>query len=195
VLAAAIAPASGRKRRAAVAVSAWVSWCWRPLTATLPKLRSPSSRLADVQRHPIVAVTGFFRPGTTLSNAPSSNNLRVAKESCLAVVEVTAITVSSGPPMKRRNAKAQEAGVNFSHFGPEANVFDQARRGCSAPTAKQATAMKATTCISPEEAASTTAGLAPALIPCRSLPWEPISPDTDVLFSTNGLARWRGGEA
>jgi len=85
-------------------------------------------------------------------------------------------------------AKAKKTGVSFSHIGPEAKVFRQARRVVDYGNC---TGEKRTTGHSPRKAAGTTAGLAPAWIPVSS-PWEPISPDNDVLFY-EGACTWRGG--
>ena len=74
--------------------------------------------------HPIVAVTGSSGAGT--STVKRAFEHIFAREGITpAVVEGDSYHRYERMPMKEAMANALAAGENFSHFGPEANLFDK----------------------------------------------------------------------
>ena len=75
-------------------------------------------------KHPIVAVTGSSGAGTTtVKNAFEHMFRREGMKA--AIVEGDAFHRYDRVAMKAAVAEAHEKGVNLSHFGPEANLFDK----------------------------------------------------------------------
>lgn len=96
------------------------------------------------KRHPVVAVTGSSGAGT--STVKRAFEHIFARESITpAVVEGDSYHRFERAAMKDAMADALAKGENFSHFGPEANLFDKLEE-LSAFTAKQAGARSVTTC-------------------------------------------------
>jgi len=95
-------------------------------------------------------------------------------------------------PIEAEDAKALRSGVNFSHFGPEANVFDKLEE-LSAPTAKTGKRRRsATTCQPRRKAASHNGRLAPA--GSRSVhPLGARSPQTPCFAVSTKAARMAWG--
>lgn len=76
------------------------------------------------KKHPVIAVTGSSGAGTT--------TVKVAFEHIFRRLGVTPMVVEGDSfhrydraEMKKRTSEAQASGENFSHFGPEANLFDE----------------------------------------------------------------------
>jgi len=158
------------------AVSAWVSWlAGGPLTGRLCGNSDPLPRARDVQASTrIVAVTGSSGAGTsTVKTRLPSTSFDRERNSCRPVVEGDSYHRFERPPMKAEMAKAQEAGVNFSHFRPEANrPFDKLERSFVPHLRQNRNGREALpTCTALEESPpSTTARLAPAWNPGQFSP-------------------------
>ncbi|MBU1443226.1 MAG: phosphoribulokinase, partial [Gammaproteobacteria bacterium] len=75
------------------------------------------------QRHPIIAITGSSGAGTTSVTRTFENIFRREKISA-AIIEGDSFHRYDRNEMKARQAQAEAAGNrNFSHFGPENNLF------------------------------------------------------------------------
>ena len=76
------------------------------------------------KRHPIVAVTGSSGAGTSTVKRAFERIFR--REGITpAVIEGDSYHRFDRVAMKAKMAEAVAAGQNFSHFGPEANIFDK----------------------------------------------------------------------
>ena len=76
------------------------------------------------KRYPVVAVTGSSGAGT--STVKRAFEHIFARENIIpAVVEGDSYHRFERGPMKQAMADALSKGENFSHFGPEANLFDK----------------------------------------------------------------------
>ena len=84
-------------------------------------------------------------------------------------------------PMKTAMADALARGENFSHFGPEANLFDKLEQ-LFRSYGETGTGQKRYYLHSPEEAAEHNQRLGTHLDPGQFTPWEPIESGTDLLF-------------
>ena len=74
--------------------------------------------------HPVVAVTGSSGAGT--STVKRAFEHIFAREKIVpAVVEGDSYHRFERMPMKKAMSEALSRGENFSHFGPEANLFDK----------------------------------------------------------------------
>lgn len=76
------------------------------------------------EKHPIVAITGSSGAGTTTVMHAFGDIFRRLGVNP-AVVEGDCFHRYNRQEMKEEMKKAQAEGRNFSHFGPEANVFDR----------------------------------------------------------------------
>ena len=130
--------------------------------------------------HPIVAVTGSSGAGT--STVKRAFEHIFAREGITpAVVEGDSYHRYERMPMKEAMANALAAGENFSHFGPEANLFDKLEE-LFRTYGKTGGGEKRYYLHSPEEAAEHNARLGTNLDPGQFTPWEPIPAATDLLF-------------
>jgi phosphoribulokinase len=75
------------------------------------------------KRHPVVAVTGSSGAGTSTVKRALSTSSR--ENITPAVVEGDSYHRFERMAMKEAMAQALAKGENFSHFGPEANLFDK----------------------------------------------------------------------
>ena len=91
------------------------------------------------ERHPIIAITGSSGAGTTSVTHTFENIFRREGVNA-AVIEGDSFHRFNRKEMKQKAAEAERAGnKNFSHFGPENNLFseleslfgDYAKRGTS----------------------------------------------------------------
>jgi phosphoribulokinase len=98
-----------------------------------------------------------------------------------AVVEGDSYHRFERGPMKEAMAKAQAAGENFSHFGPEANLFNKLEE-LFRNYADDGGGEKRYYLHSHDEAADHNARLGTQLDPGQFTPWEPIPTGTDLLF-------------
>ena len=127
------------------------------------------------RKHPVVAVTGSSGAGTT--------TVKVAFEHIFLREGVNPVIIEGDSyhrydraQMKEAMKKAEQEGIHtFSHFGPEANLFDKLERP-SRPMARPGPASGVTTC---------TARKKPKPYgqkPGEFTPWEDIESGTDLLF-------------
>ena len=132
------------------------------------------------KRHPVVAVTGSSGAGTsTVKRAFEHIFQREGIQP--VVVEGDSFHRFERGPMKEEMAKAQASGINFSHFGPEANLFDQLEDLFRAYS-ESGNGQKRYYLHSVEEAAEHNARLGTQLDPGQFTPWEEIPTGTDLLF-------------
>lgn len=126
------------------------------------------------RKHPIIAVTGSSGAGTsTVKNALGHIFERVGARA--AFVEGDSFHRFDRKQMKKELLKAQKEGRNLSHFGPEGNLFDKQyelfKSYGSSGTGELRHYVH-------DEAESALYGAEPGTF----TDWEPIPPDTDLLF-------------
>ena len=132
------------------------------------------------KRHPVVAVTGSSGAGT--STVKRAFEPIFAREGITpAVVEGDSYHRYERMPMKQAMADALARGENFSHFGPEANLFDKLEE-LFRVYGETGTGQKRYYLHSPEEATEHNARLGVDLGPGQFTPWEEIPSGTDLLF-------------
>ncbi|MEB3325797.1 MAG: phosphoribulokinase, partial [Cyanobacteriota bacterium] len=132
------------------------------------------------KRHPVVAVTGSSGAGT--STVKRAFEHIFAREGIVpAVVEGDSYHRYERGPMKEAMAQAVARGENFSHFGPESNLFDKLEELFKA-YGETGTGLKRYYLHSVEEAAEHNGRLGTQLEPGQFTPWEPLPQDTDLLF-------------
>jgi phosphoribulokinase len=126
------------------------------------------------RKHPIVAVTGSSGAGTsTVKNALEHIFHRVGARA--ALIEGDSFHRYDRKTMKKELAKAKEAGQTLSHFGPEGNLFDK-QLELFRSYGESGTGMRRRYVHNEEEAVRHEAK------PGTFTDWEPIPPDTDLLF-------------
>jgi phosphoribulokinase len=132
------------------------------------------------KRHPVVAVTGSSGAGT--STVKRAFEHIFAREGIVpAVVEGDSYHRYERGPMKEAMAQAVAKGENFSHFGPESNLFDKLEE-LFRVYGETGSGVKRYYLHSVEEAAEHNGRLGTQLDPGQFTPWEPLPSDTDVLF-------------
>jgi phosphoribulokinase len=132
------------------------------------------------KRHPVVAVTGSSGAGT--STVKRAFEHIFAREGIVpAVVEGDSYHRYERGPMKEAMASAVARGENFSHFGPEANVFDKLEELFKA-YGETGQGMRRYYLHSVEEADQHNGRLGTNLEPGQFTPWEPLPAETDLLF-------------
>jgi len=75
-------------------------------------------------KHPIIAITGSSGAGTTTVKRAFEHIFR-REEITPAVIEGDSYHAYDRKAMKQKISEYLEKGINISHFGPEANVFDK----------------------------------------------------------------------
>jgi len=132
------------------------------------------------KRHPVVAVTGSSGAGTSTVKRAFEH---IFKREGIhpVVVEGDSYHRYERGPMKQAMADAQARGENFSHFGPEANLFPKLEE-LFRVYGETGGGEKRYYLHSVEEAAQHNARLGTSLEPGQFTPWEPIEPGTDLLF-------------
>ncbi len=132
------------------------------------------------KRHPVVAVTGSSGAGTSTVKRAFEH---IFKREGInpVVVEGDSYHRYERGPMKQAMANAQARGENFSHFGPEANLFPKLEE-LFRVYGETGGGEKRYYLHSVEEAAQHNARLGTSLEPGQFTPWEPIEPGTDLLF-------------
>jgi phosphoribulokinase len=126
------------------------------------------------RKHPIIAVTGSSGAGTsTVKNALEHIFQRVGARA--AFVEGDSFHRFDRAAMKRELALAKEEGRNLSHFGPEGNLFDK-QLELFRSYGESGTGERRHYVHDIEESALYGAD------PGTFTDWEPIPPDTDLLF-------------
>jgi len=132
------------------------------------------------KRHPVVAVTGSSGAGT--STVKRAFEYIFNREGITpAVIEGDSYHRYERAPMKEAMAAAVAKGENFSHFGPEANLFDKLEELFGA-YGETGGGQKRYYLHSLDEAAEHNGRLGTSLQPGQFTPWEPIPSDTDLLF-------------
>ena len=128
------------------------------------------------QKHPIVAVTGSSGAGTsTVKHAFEQIFTREAITP--VVIEGDSFHRYDRAAMKEAMAKAEaEGNDNFSHFGPDANVFDKLE-GLFKSYGESGTGQRRLYLHSDEEAVPYE-----GLNPGQFTPWEDIPTDSDLMF-------------
>lgn len=127
------------------------------------------------ERHPIIAITGSSGAGTTSVTRTFGNIFR--REGVrAATIEGDSFHRFDRREMKLRAAEAEKAGnKNFSHFGPENNLFTELET-LFAQYASNGTGMRRKYLHNPEEAAPYRQE------PGTFTPWEDVPEGTDLLF-------------
>ena len=132
------------------------------------------------KRHPVVAVTGSSGAGTSTVKRAFEHIFK--REGITpAVVEGDSYHRYERGPMKEAMASALAKGENFSHFGPEANLFDKLEE-LFRSYGQTGGGQKRYYLHSVEEAAEHNARLGTNLEPGQFTPWESIPSGTDLLF-------------
>ncbi|MFN5464824.1 MAG: phosphoribulokinase [Cyanobacteriota bacterium] len=132
------------------------------------------------KRHPVVAVTGSSGAGT--STVKRAFEHIFAREGIVpAVVEGDSYHRYERGPMKEAMAEAVARGENFSHFGPESNLFDKLEE-LFRVYGETGTGLQRYYLHSAEEAAHHNARLGTQLEAGQFTPWESLPAATDLLF-------------
>ena len=127
------------------------------------------------ERHPIIAITGSSGAGTTSVTRTFENIFRREKVSA-AIIEGDSFHRYDRSEMKLRQAEAEKAGDrNFSHFGPENNLFGELEQ-LFRSYAETGQGLRRHYLHDPEEAAPFKQE------PGTFTPWEPLADATDLLF-------------
>ena len=128
------------------------------------------------QKHPIVAVTGSSGAGTsTVKHA--FEQIFIREIITPVVIEGDSFHRYDRAAMKEAMIKAETDGNhNFSHFGPDANVFDKLE-GLFKSYGKNGTGQRRLYLHSEEEAVPYV-----GLNPGQFTPWEDIPTNTDLMF-------------
>ena len=127
------------------------------------------------ERHPIIAITGSSGAGTstvtrTFANIFRRENIRAA------LIEGDSLHRYDRQEMKARQAEAEQSGnMNFSHFGPDNNLFGELE-ALFQSYAESGTGRARKYLHNAEEAAPYQQP------PGTFTPWEELAPDTDMMF-------------
>ena len=132
------------------------------------------------KRHPVVAVTGSSGAGTSTVKR-AFEHIFSREKITPAVVEGDSYHRFERMAMKEAMADALAKGENFSHFGPEANLFDKLEE-LFRTYGQTGGGKKRYYLHSIEEAAEHNSRLGTKLDPAQFTPWEEIPTNTDVLF-------------
>ncbi|MDP2008472.1 MAG: phosphoribulokinase [Rubrivivax sp.] len=127
------------------------------------------------ERHPIIAITGSSGAGTTSVTRTFENIFRREGVKA-AVIEGDSFHRFDRKDMKLKQAEAEQAGNrNFSHFGPETNLFPELEQ-LFASYAQTGTGKRRKYLHDTDEAAPYKQE------PGTFTPWEDVPKDTDLLF-------------
>jgi phosphoribulokinase len=132
------------------------------------------------KKHPVVAVTGSSGAGTTTVKR-AFEHIFYRDGIKAAVIEGDSFHRYDRAEMKHEMAKAAVEHHSLSHFGPEANVFDQLE-GLFRTYGETGTGKKRYYIHSEPEANELNARLGTSLNPGQFTPWEDIPQGTDLLF-------------
>ena len=132
------------------------------------------------KRPPVVAVTGSSGAGTSTVKR-AFEHIFSREKITPAVVEGDSYHRFERMAMKEAMADALAKGENFSHFGPEANLFDKLEE-LFRTYGQTGGGKKRYYLHSTEEAAEHNSRLGTKLDPGQFTPWEEIPTNTDVLF-------------
>jgi phosphoribulokinase len=125
-------------------------------------------------RHPVISITGSSGAGTT---TVTSTFQRIFHREAVkaAIVDGDAFHRFDRDDMWAKMAESQNKGRNFSHFGPQANLFEELERLFR--VYGESGTGKIRKYLHNEEEAAPYKQMAGTFTP-----WEDIPPDTDVLF-------------
>lgn len=141
------------------------------------------------QKHPVIAVTGSSGAGT--STVKKSFEWIFLREKIRPVViEGDSFHRYDRKSMKQAMQESAEKGnYTFSHFGPEANLFDRLEE-LFKTYAETGQGQKRYYLHSQEEADYHNQRIGDSLGPGEFTPWEDVEPDSDLLFyeGLHGLA-------
>ena len=127
------------------------------------------------ERNPIIAITGSSGAGTTSVTRTFENIFRREGVNA-AIIEGDSFHRHDRVAMKRKALEAEQAGdKNFSHFGPENNLFKELET-LFADYAESGTGQRRKYLHDPEEAAPYSQE------PGTFTPWENVPEGTDLLF-------------
>ncbi|WP_455384924.1 phosphoribulokinase [Acidihalobacter prosperus] len=133
------------------------------------------------KQHPVVAVTGSSGAGTSTVKR-AFEHIFLREEINPVVIEGDSYHRYNRAEMKTAMQHAGDAGNNhFSHFGPEANLFDKLEETFRV-YGETGTGKKRYYLHSAEEAAEHNARLGTTLKAGEFTPWEDIAEGTDLLF-------------
>ncbi|ACL74308.1 Phosphoribulokinase [Thioalkalivibrio sulfidiphilus HL-EbGr7] len=141
------------------------------------------------KKHPIVAVTGSSGAGTSTVKR-AFEHIFLREKINPVIIEGDSFHRYNRAEMKEAMKKAADSGNNhFSHFGPEANLFDKIE-DLFKTYGKTGGGKKRYYIHSDEEAAEHNARLGTKLKPGEFTPWEDIPKGTDLMFyeGLHGLA-------
>ncbi len=132
------------------------------------------------KKHPIIAVTGSSGAGTTTVKR-AFEHIFFREGVNPAVIEGDSFHRYNRAEMREAVRKAEEEGRDFSHFGGEANLFQELEQ--TFHTYGETGGGKRRYYLhSDEEAAEHNARLGTSLSPGEFTPWEEIESGTDLLF-------------
>jgi len=127
------------------------------------------------KKHPIVAVTGSSGAGTTTVKR-AFEHIFTREGINPLVIEGDSFHRYNRAEMREELSKAEKEGQTFSHFGPQANIFDELenlfRMYGESGTGKSRLYLHS------EEEAEPYEGLKPG----EFTPWQDVQPGTDLLF-------------
>jgi phosphoribulokinase len=132
------------------------------------------------KKHPVIAVTGSSGAGTTTVKR-AFEHIFYRDGIKAAVIEGDSFHRYDRAAMKEATAKAAVEHRSLSHFGPEANVFDQLE-GLFRTYGETGGGKKRYYIHSDSEALELNARLGTSLSPGQFTPWEDIPEATDLLF-------------
>jgi phosphoribulokinase len=133
------------------------------------------------KKHPIISVTGSSGAGTSTVKVAFEHIFRRAQINA-AVVEGDSFHRYNRAEMREAMKKAEASGNrNFSHFGPEANIFDELEKQFKT-YGETGTGKKRYYLHNDEEAAEHNKRLGTALKAGEFTPWEDIPSGTDLMF-------------
>lgn len=133
------------------------------------------------QKHPVIAVTGSSGAGTSTVKRSFESIFR-REQINPVVIEGDSFHRYDRKAMKEAMQKAADEGnQHFSHFGPEANLFDRIE-DLFKTYGETGQGQKRYYLHSDEEAAAHNERLGTNLGPGEFTPWEEIQPGTDLMF-------------
>lgn len=132
------------------------------------------------KKHPVIAVTGSSGAGTTTVKR-AFEHIFYRDGIKAAVIEGDSFHRYDRAAMKEATAKAAAEHRSLSHFGPEANVFDQLE-GLFRTYGETGGGKKRYYIHSDLEAVELNARLGTNLSPGQFTPWEDLPEGTDLLF-------------
>jgi phosphoribulokinase len=132
-------------------------------------------------KHPVIAITGSSGAGTTTVKRAFEHIFR-REEITPAVIEGDSYHRFNRVEMREAMKKAEAAGNrHFSHFGPEANLFDEIEK-CFKTYGETGGGKKRYYLHSDEEATEHNKRLGTSLKAGEFTPWEEVPTGTDLMF-------------